>query len=548
VILSGQVARNVEVAGQSVGGVDESSLPDMVAEVGSDLAERPVTIRVPGEGDGGRSAGAPAQSYEATAQALGLTLDEQATADAALDAGREAPLPLRPFEWAASFFSTNDVPLRYEMAESQTAATLQLLQGEQLTQPTEPTIQLGEGGFEVVPGQPGTGLNPTTISDALLAAAEEDPEGEITIDGEMSDIDPYFSQEDAQALADSANEMTAESLTLKAGDFTTEVTTEQLRSWITPTETDEGGERQLELAFNAEAAQAAIPELFAGLNAEPTNATVQLRGSTPTVVPGANGVRCQCDEAGAAMWEALQGGQAEVTFEAEVVEPEHTTEEVEGWGIREPVGGSRAHQNGADIGGPAPGYTTYHDCCASRVTNIQRIADMVDGAVIPPGESFSINEHVGERTAANGFVLAGAIRDGLHVDEIGGGVSQFFTTTFNAAFFAGLDIDEYQAHTENFPRYPDGREATGGYPNPDLVITNNTPYGVLIDTSHTGTSVTVTLWSTPYATAEQSGISSSPNGACTNVTTTRTRRYPDGTTDEDSFSATYRPGEGQFCR
>ena len=48
--------------------------------------------------------------------------------------------------------------------------------------------------------------------------------------------------------------------------------------------------------------------------------------------------------------------------------------------------------------------------------------------------------------------------------EIGGGVSQFATTMFNAAFFAGLDIDEYQAHSEYFDRYPCGREATMGYP------------------------------------------------------------------------------------
>ena len=59
--------------------------------------------------------------------------------------------------------------------------------------------------------------------------------------------------------------------------------------------------------------------------------------------------------------------------------------------------------------------------------------------------------------------------------EIGGGVSQFATTMFNAAYFAGLDIDESQAHSEYFDRYPRGREATMGFPEPDLRFTNNTP-------------------------------------------------------------------------
>jgi vancomycin resistance protein YoaR len=144
-------------------------------------------------------------------------------------------------------------------------------------------------------------------------------------------------------------------------------------------------------------------------------------------------------------------------------------------------------------------------------------------------------------------VEAGAIREGVHVDEVGGGVSQFATTTFNAAYFAGLDIPTYQAHTEYFSRYPRGREATMGYPNPDLRIRNNTPYGILIWTSYTASSLTVTMYSSPYATGEQTGISESSNGACQVVTTTRTRTFPDGHTENDTFRAQYRPGEGLTC-
>jgi vancomycin resistance protein YoaR len=86
-----------------------------------------------------------------------------------------------------------------------------------------------------------------------------------------------------------------------------------------------------------------------------------------------------------------------------------------------------------------------------------------------------------------------------------------------------------------------------GYPAPDLKITNNTPYGVMIWTSYTANSITVTMYSTPYATAEQTGISESMSGACRNVSTTRTRTFPDGRTDQQTFRATYRPGEGQTC-
>ena len=175
------------------------------------------------------------------------------------------------------------------------------------------------------------------------------------------------------------------------------------------------------------------------------------------------------------------------------------------------------------------------------------MADLVRGAVIPPGGSFSINGHVGERTAEKGFVGAGAIRDGKHVTEIGGGVSQFATTMFNAVYFAGLQIDASQAHSEYFDRYPRGREATMGFPAPDLAFTNNTPYGIMIWTSYTDTSLTVTLYSTPHARGEQTAIVEGRSGNCAIVTTTRTITYPDGKTATDKFRATYRPGEGQRC-
>jgi vancomycin resistance protein YoaR len=86
-----------------------------------------------------------------------------------------------------------------------------------------------------------------------------------------------------------------------------------------------------------------------------------------------------------------------------------------------------------------------------------------------------------------------------------------------------------------------------GYPAPDLVFTNNTPYGIMIWTSYTQSSLTITLYSTPYARGEQTAISESKVGNCTVVTTTRTITYPDGKTKADKFRATYRPGEGQRC-
>jgi vancomycin resistance protein YoaR len=202
----------------------------------------------------------------------------------------------------------------------------------------------------------------------------------------------------------------------------------------------------------------------------------------------------------------------------------------------------------AEVGQPSAfGPTTRHACCEGRVTNIHRIADLVRGVVIAPGATFSVNGHVGARTAAKGFVEGGAINEGVFTTAIGGGVSQFATTLFNAAFFAGLDFGEYQSHSIYISRYPRGRESTLSYPNPDLEIVNNTPYGVMIWPTYTGTSITVHLYSTPHVTVSAGPTSDRPQGNCTRVTQPRTRTYADGRVETDSVFAVYRPAEGVAC-
>ena len=527
--LSGQVMRNVEIAGRSVGGLGEASLPEVMEEIDAEIASRPVVVT---SGD---------LRYETTAGELGLSVDTEATSDAALDAGRGDSLLTRPFSWFGSFFSPREVDVEYTVAESQVFTKVFELQAQDVVGAQNPTIQLTDQGWAAVPGVPGEGVDPAAVSAALPAAAEANPTGTIEVEAERVELAPQFTDEEAQALADRANAITANGITLTAGDASKPVSAEQLRTWIAPTTDGELG-----LAILPDVVNPALAELFADVSAEPKNASFDLQNGTPVVVPSQQGITCCGPTSPDLIWQALDAGETTAALEVTVVEPEITTETAQGLGIVAPVGGNNAWQNGAATTA-GPGFTTYHDCCAARVTNIHRMADIVRGTVVLPGETFSINDTVGQRTAANGFVPAGAIAQGEHVDEIGGGVSQFATTTFNAAYFAGLDIPVYQAHSEYFSRYPLGREATMGYPNPDLQFTNNTPYGIMVWTSYTDTSLTVTLYSTPHATGAQTGISESMEGQCRIVTTTRTRTWPDGHTENDTFRARYRPGAGLNC-
>ncbi|HSJ27409.1 MAG TPA: VanW family protein, partial [Acidimicrobiia bacterium] len=139
-------------------------------------------------------------------------------------------------------------------------------------------------------------------------------------------------------------------------------------------------------------------------------------------------------------------------------------------------------------------FTTYHPCCQNRVTNIQLMADIIDGAIVMPGGTFAVNEYVGERTEERGFLEDGTIIRGELVPTVGGGVSQFATTMYNAIFWGGYQDVTHRPHTFYFSRYPEGIEATISWQQPELAFRNDTDSAVWIRTAHTDTSITVKFY------------------------------------------------------
>ena len=121
---------------------------------------------------------------------------------------------------------------------------------------------------------------------------------------------------------------------------------------------------------------------------------------------------------------------------------------------------------------------------------------MIDGTILPPGGTFSMNDALGERTIAKGYVPAPQIGAGnSFVDSVGGGISQVATMLYNGAFFAGLELIEHQPHSLYIDRYPLGREATISWGGPELIFRNDWPASLLIKLATTETSITVRFFS-----------------------------------------------------
>ncbi len=119
-------------------------------------------------------------------------------------------------------------------------------------------------------------------------------------------------------------------------------------------------------------------------------------------------------------------------------------------------------------------YKTYYSGTTDRITNLQLGVRALDGTLVPPGGTFSLNDAIGERTAERGFRSAPVIIGNEYAEEVGGGTSQVATTAFNAAWEAGLRITERHPHSLYISRYQLGRDATVYWPSLDLKFVNDT--------------------------------------------------------------------------
>ena len=134
---------------------------------------------------------------------------------------------------------------------------------------------------------------------------------------------------------------------------------------------------------------------------------------------------------------------------------------------------------------------------SNRIHNVHLMADFIDGTVIKPGQVFSFNDVVGERTAERGFLEGQEIIGSLVLPSIGGGVCQTATTLFNDAFELGLPILARTNHNLYLSHYPLGRDATVAWGGPDFRFRNDLKHGLLIKTTYSDSTLTFAFYGTP---------------------------------------------------
>ncbi|MCK9247605.1 MAG: VanW family protein [Solirubrobacteraceae bacterium] len=251
--------------------------------------------------------------------------------------------------------------------------------------------------------------------------------------------------------------------------------------------------------------------------------TWKARSAKTTVTPARQGRAVKREEVGTALRKGIAAGRHRIAVPMKTTDPEISTAE--------------ARKVDQLLGT----FTTPYVAGQPRVTNIQQMARTVDMTLIPDGGQFSLNGITGERTKAKGYVEAPFIANNRIEPSVGGGVSQFSTTMYNAAYFAGLPLDAYRPHSLYIDRYPPGRESTLNFPDIDMKWTNDTGAPILVRTSYDAAGVSVAL----YGHNGGRRVTASPGarqpveGGDFSITVTRRIRYGDGRTVEQPITTRY---------
>ena len=125
--------------------------------------------------------------------------------------------------------------------------------------------------------------------------------------------------------------------------------------------------------------------------------------------------------------------------------------------------------------------TRYNANNEDRSTNLNLAATKIDGTILSPGEEFSYNKIVGERTISAGYKEAKVYQNGEVVDGIGGGICQISSTLYNAVVFANLEVTQRYNHQFITSYVEAGRDATVAYGSKDFKFVNNRTYPIRID-------------------------------------------------------------------
>jgi vancomycin resistance protein YoaR len=524
--LADRVPRGTTVAGVEVGGMTSERAEQALTDGLGDLATEPVPVA------------AQDMTGSVDPAAAGLTLDVAATVDGLTG------VDLRPQRlWQHLVGGGSEEPVTHVDDEA-LAAAVENLTGTLALAPVDGSIVFADGEPHAVDAVDGWALDAEaareTLAGTWLTAARP---LELTTET----VEPDITQEETEtALQEVAARVAAAPVQLTVGGQAVELPADVLTavSSFVPQESD------LVLQMDGAALVEAVLARTTNLLTSSSDATFDLSSGSPVIVPGTPGTTLDPATLAQAVAAAASGDERTATVELVQSDPAQSTAALEALGVVQVVSE----------------FSTPLTSEPRRTQNIAAGAAAINGTLVRPGETFSLTDALGPIDAAHGFTTAGAIVSGEHTDAWGGGLSQLSTTTFNAAYLAGMEDVEHKPHSEWFTRYPAGREATIYTGTLDMRWKNTTPYGALVQAWVADGKTWVRLWSTPYwEVVSESGPKTnvvqpttvysqsptcepqSPGNPGFRITVTRTVKLNGQVVATEPYTWTYKPQNRVIC-
>lgn len=466
-LSSNRIHPGVSVAGVEVGGM---SISDAAAAIDSGLTKSiDETIAITANG----------KTWEATPETVGLSYDATALAEAAYDVGKTGRVVADRF---AAWFGGVDVDVTLDFDPAVVDPYLATLEAEVAIPPVQSAVEIDGTDFTVIPGTDGTRIDgkafTATLQEVFLGP---DDSAELTIVTAPMDITPEI----AEKGIEQANKMVSGPVTLAHEAKSWEFGPESIAAWLTfdATETADGW-ALLPRIDAADASKTITEKLGSDIGSPAKNAEFYVSGESIAIRSSEQGTGVDTVALVEEMNRVLATGvpaDRTIALKIAVTEPEITTAAAEAMGIKDKL---------------ATYTTSYTTGAVNRNINIHRMAELLGGSLVAPGGIWSFHETGGPTTLAKGFKPAGAIVNGVVVDEMGGGICQVATTVFNAVFESGFPVTERSPHSRYLSNYPAGRDAAVSWTVPDLKWKNDSANYVLMTTSYTNSTITVTLWGT----------------------------------------------------
>jgi vancomycin resistance protein YoaR len=457
-VTGGGVRAGTTVNGVNIGGLSrEEAIATLEDSVGK-VAAKPIKVKA-GE-----------QQLQVDPMEAGLSFDAAATVEQA--SGRT----LNPFTMIGSLAGTHALDPVIAVDSAKLNSQVAQLADTVDVPAIEPTITVTRRGTKVQEGKPGLALDQPAMAEQLTGAfmLPRKPLAAPIVTAE-----PNISKAAVQEAVDVARTAVSAPVQVDAAGTIASIRPGAIAQALNFTAE---GDRFVPTLDGAVLHQA-IGTQLSGVETKGRNATFKIVKGKPVVVPSVVGNGVSDEELSSKVLTVIGNPEPDRTVAVTmgVREPELTTAQAETLGVTERIST----------------FTQKFPYAAYRVQNIGQAAERVNGTLLLPGETFSLNDTIKERTEKNGYTVGFLIGPGgVFAEDLGGGVSASATTVWTGAFFAGMEPKEVKAHSIYISRYQAGLEATVGWGLFDMSFTNTSPYGVFITTKMTNTSMTVSFWST----------------------------------------------------